>query len=295
MGHPGFMLASEGAPPAVSGIDCEIEKARANGPNPNLQVTKLNIARPGKRLLNPLTIPSWLIVGKEIADYFHLGAWIVERWSWFATDGGRLLILGFALVWLFAVALWPPSWWPIRHNQVEVPMAPPKPSTTLKDSDPRIEIEFHDDIHKVPRIGFIEGSIYFTFVNRGMNSANLVCLSPIRLRQHWVRFPQHSDSLNTSRSERSYAKIALADGATTRDDLFDALNIEYKSFNDAKLHDLAVELIATYQDDAKNLFETRCKLVFNPSGYADRTELAKAGTVVYIRDQAHKKIAERIY
>ena len=185
-----------------------------------------------------------------------------------------------------------------RDQKLEALESQPKtvlPDATLKDSDPRIEVEFQDDVNAVPGLGFIQRAIYFTLVNRGGNSANFACLSPIRLRQHWVSFPEHAESLNISRSAIIHPHVTRADGATNKANLFEALFEDYQSFNDPKLHELTKELIATYQDDAKHLFETRCDLVFSPSGYTDRTTLGKAGSVVIqIKNQKHKKIAERI-
>jgi len=111
----------------------ETQSGLLSGEAPGGSATLANITQGvhGKRLLTPVTLPSWLLVGKEVVEYFHLGSWIAERWSWFATGSGRLFVLAFALVWLFVVVLWPEDWWPIHSGAMKPPI--PTPATPISE------------------------------------------------------------------------------------------------------------------------------------------------------------------
>ena len=249
-----------------------------------------------KRLGQLIALPFWFAIGLvawTMIETVHTLNFIAEHLRWLTTPSGNLFVLVFAIIWFFIVLFWNGKPQSEQRGGSELP----KPNATPGDSDPRIEIEFRDDVTALPGMGLLQGAMYFTPVNRGQNSANSVCISPIRLRHHWVWFPEHAASLSINRSEPIHAKVGGLDGKKgDSSNLFDALFEEYKSYNDPKMHELPIELSATYQDDAKNLFETRCDLVFSPSGYTDRTTLGKAGsTVIQIRNHKYKKIADRIY
>jgi hypothetical protein len=167
-----------------------------------------------------------------------------------------------------------------------------KPDTTLKDSDPKIEIEFRDErSHQ-------GGKASLTTVNRGSNAAKCIYLEPIRLKEHTVSFPTFSWYLPSLRSENLDVVITRNDGQANamNMDFLGALHLEYRSFNDEKLHELIEPVIATYQDHVGNLFQTRCELVFSPSDYAESTWFGKRHLkAIEIRNQASKKIAAAIF
>jgi hypothetical protein len=236
-------------------------------------------------------------------------AWFVRQWNDIKGNVKYAVLLG--ILYVLGVLLHGLAWWQqsvlalifvlvvcwgiaqtlkadkaaIRQGE-GVPGKPPSmpvPDTTVKDSDPQVTIEFrHDLMCLIP-------------VNRGrMNAANFVCLQSIRLREHWISFPDYAYSLVIGRSENIRPKITRVDGAENDADLYQALFREYASFNDPKLHELPIQLIATYQDDYRNLFETRCELVFSPSDFADLRLGKLTGKIVEIRNPRFKRIAAAI-
>jgi hypothetical protein len=144
-----------------------------------------------------------------------------------------------------------------------------KPDTTLKDSDPKIEIEFRDERHRQGE------DVYLTPVNRGQNWAKFVCLEPIPLREHTISFPTFSYYLAPVQGENMRPAVTRNDGIIDKTDFLAALYSEYDHIGNPKPYELIEPVIATYQDRVGNLFQTRCELVFNPSNHVDSTTSAR--------------------
>lgn len=257
----------------------------------------------GKRLLNPLTLPSWLIVGKEVADYFHLGSWIVERWSWFATDSGRLFVLAFALVWLFIVTLWPENWWPAHGREMHAPTPaisvsesqPSKlialpPDTSVRDSDPKIEVEFADDRGATPSKDYV----YFELINRGQQSeARFACIEDFHIGGHLVRFRKFPPPIAPFGSCANICPFDInrPDGRLSDMDIFQIFYQEWESLHRPQLREFTVPIKLTYQDGARNLFEVRCDLVFFPTEHLKHPEQPNGVRVIVTRNQKLRKVA----
>jgi len=161
---------------------------------------------------------------------------------------------------------------------------------TLKDSDPRIEIEFRDERHRQGE------DAYLTPVNRGQTPAKFVCLEPIPLREHTVSFPTFGYYLAPVRHENMRPVVSRNDGGIDKNaDFLAALYSEYEHLKDPPF-ELIEPVIATYQDQVGNLFQTRCELVFNPSDYVDFTNFGKRHLkVIEIRNHTFKRKAAAIF
>jgi len=178
----------------------------------------------------------------------------------------------------------------------ELKRPPTQHAATLTESDPNIYIEFQDN--RGPNTS-PETQPRFMLVNRGTyGNANTVCLERIRLRQHWIAFPQIPYSVAPYTSADTYPHIESLDHKRADpEDFFDLLWKEYESRRIPNLHELALDLVATYQDDRRNLFETKCQLVFDPSAHAKtRAHHGQVGAiqVVSIRNPKLRKISAAI-
>jgi hypothetical protein len=169
-------------------------------------------------------------------------------------------------------------------------------TATLTESDPNIYIEFQDN--RGPNVS-PETQPRFMLVNRGTyRNAKTVCLERIRLKQHWIAFPHVASSVAPYTSADTYPRIeALDHKPADPEDFFDLLWKEYTSRHIPNLHELTLDLVATYQDDQRNLFETKCQLVFDPSAH-EKTMHHSGQTgaiqVITLRNQKLRKIAVAI-
>lgn len=200
-------------------------------------------------------------------------------------------ILVFLLVKLFRHS--PPSEKraePQKPPQLK-PAELPKPDTNLKESDPRIEIEFRDERHATALNQ--EDNAWFTPVNRGQGVANFVCFDPMQLRDCIVLFPTFGNRITTGRSDPIRPRVTGNDGSIGGASRFlAALFDHYNAIGDPKLHEFTLPIVATYQDDFRNLFETRGELVFNPSAHVEATTFGRRGDkVIEVRNQNFRKIA----
>jgi hypothetical protein len=164
------------------------------------------------------------------------------------------------------------------------------PDTGVKDSDPQITIRLVDD-------RFVSMSkddyAYFEFVNGGQSDAMFACMERFQIGDLGYRVkplktgyaipPDHS-------SKSIYFEIEKAANAPKLD-IFDAFYAEWDALKRPQLDHLKVILRATYQDGARNLFETRCELVFYPGAYFRKIAGSK---VIETRNHKIRRVAVAI-
>lgn len=167
------------------------------------------------------------------------------------------------------------------------------PDTTLKDSDPKLYIEFQDD-RGVTISGKHEDEAYFVLINRSKQIARIACIETIRLKEHLISFPRFGYSLAPTDGANIYPRITTLDNRTPRSlDFFYVLFLEWDSFHNANLHELVIPVSVTYQDGSHNLFESSCELVFSISQHLRVRTGGQHGSlrVVETRNHQFKKLA----
>jgi len=182
-----------------------------------------------------------------------------------------------------------------RQRQLESPPAHPVPApidTAIKEFDPKINVDFADD--RDITVGQDNEVAYFVLVNRGRSYAYFVCLHPVRLKEHIITFSTMIPVIPCRESAYIYPIIKTHDGQqSTTQDLFYILWREYDALNNLNIHELSVAVLVTYQDDAKNLYETACELIFHPSEHLKVRERGQSGgsVVVDTRNPQTRKVA----
>jgi hypothetical protein len=136
----------------------------------------------------------------------------------------------------------------------------------LRPSDPKLELRFVDD-RKVSMSK--DDYAYFEFINHGQSEARFACMEDFQigglgyrvkvLKTGYEIQPDHS-------STAIYFEIQKADNQPKLD-IFDAFHEEWKALNKPQLDETKILIKLTYQDAVRNLFETRCELVFYPGAY----------------------------
>ena len=147
-----------------------------------------------------------------------------------------------------------------QRQESEPKPAPSAPDVSVKDSDPKLYIEFQDDR------GFTGGEsndAYFMLVNRGGADAQIACLDYIRLKDNLITFSDIGYAIAPGSSVSIYPRIDSHGMHPSSADIFHVLWQEYEY--DLTMHELVIPIVASYRDDTKNLFESGCELVFNPS------------------------------
>ena len=158
--------------------------------------------------------------------------------------------------------------------------------SAIADNDPRIHAEFSDD--RGATVG-VQNEGYITLVNRGGSDALNVCIEPIKLKEHVIKFPQLAYSISPGQAKHRYPDITTNENRTAQNtDLFLLLFMEYTSLGDNSIHELALPLVVTYQDVAHNLYEGRCELVFNLSAHLRVRQRGQNGSIAVVTTRNHK-------
>jgi len=170
-----------------------------------------------------------------------------------------------------------------------------KPDATVKDSDPKIYIEFKDD-RWLPTDTFTrkEDTVRFVLTNRGLAYGKFVCLHHIQLREQIIEFSELAQSLPPRESIAFNPVIKHRDARKTYDhDIFLALFEEWDALNNQNISELIVPISTTYQDDAWNLYESTCDLVFDVFEHRKVRMKGQQGNtkVVDTRNHRFRKVA----
>jgi hypothetical protein len=141
-----------------------------------------------------------------------------------------------------------------------------KPDTSVKDSDPQIEIKVAD-LRGRTMSQEAKQQACFDLINRGKQApATLACIEDFKVGNFQVAFRDFPPPIRAFGNHDSIypAYINNADGTECKWHLFSIFYTAWQELNNPKLYEYAVSIKATYQDDARNLFEVRCDLVFYP-------------------------------
>lgn len=164
--------------------------------------------------------------------------------------------------------------------------------TSVADSDPQIYAEFRDDR------GFTsnrESEAYIELVNRGGSHALNVCIDSIRLKTHVISFPLLAYLIAPGRATHRYPDVTtIDDRAPHHVDVFSHICSEFLSLEDwLSMPELVLPLTVTYQDAARNLYEARCELVFDPAAHERVRTQGQNGSIVVVstRDHQFRKLA----
>lgn len=159
----------------------------------------------------------------------------------------------------------------------------------VKDSDPRVDIQFVDD-----RGHSASSELYYGFdlINRSDNGeAKFLCLESFRIGGHLVKFRKLKPLLKPGASYELYCEIDAPDGRLCKLDIFDVFSQEYEALKNPDLYDYPILIHGFYQDGASNLFEVRCDLVFNYGNHVRKL----FGQAITTRNHKYRKVASAIH
>lgn len=173
-----------------------------------------------------------------------------------------------------------------------------KPDTTVKDSDPQIEI-------KVADLRGVTGSTdpirqaCLDLINRGKQSpAMFVCIEDFKIGNYQVAFRGFPPPIPPYDNHDSAYPLYInnPDGTQCKLHIFTVFYTAWEELKNVKLYEYKVPIRATYQDDANNLFEVRCDLVFYPHEFMSRMrdyvyDHDGGGTVLEVKNRKIRKIA----
>lgn len=203
-------------------------------------------------------------------------------WGWFLVG---LLLLISALLNTFG--------YKFRRGKAltqEEQAAPPPPDTTVKDHDPKLEIRFVDD-------RFVSISkddyAYFEFINRGRSDAKFACMERFQIGGlgYGVKLTNSAYEIPPDHSSKTiYLEVEKPENQEKLD-IFDAFYKEWEALKRPQLDSLKIQIKVTYQDAVRNLFETRCDLVFSPVAHFRKNSADK---VIEIKNHKFRKVAAAI-
>jgi len=243
-----------------------------------------------KRLYAPIAIPFWLAalsVAWNMIEAIHTLAFVADHLRWLTTLTGNVFLIVFGFIWLALILFWP------SHKEPTHPAEAPKLSpldATVKDYDPKLEVRFVDDRYVTM---LKDDYAYFEFINRGRSEAKFACMEHFQIGGlgYRVKFLKTDYEIPPDHSSKSiYLEIERAENQPKLD-IFDAFYREWEALNRPQLDELKIHIKVTYQDAVRNLFETRCELVFYPGAYVRKTVGAK---VIETRNHKFRKVAEAI-
>lgn len=158
---------------------------------------------------------------------------------------------------------------------------------SVKDCDPQVYAEFCDDRGMTPNK---ESEAYITLINRGGSDALNVCIDPIRLKTHIFNFPRLAYLIARGRAKHRYPDVTTSENKTPHHtDVFSHLASEFLSLGDwLSIPELVLPLTVNYQDAARNLYEARCELVFNPAAHARVRTQGQDGNTVVVSTRRHE-------
>ena len=143
-----------------------------------------------------------------------------------------------------------------------------RPEVSVKDSDPQLEVRFSDLRGKT----MSKDSYCFDLINRGKQSpANFACIEDLRLGGYHIAFRNYPAPIGPFGIHDSIMPLYInnPDGNLSRLDIFAVFDEVFSRLKNPKLYELPIPMRATYQDDARNLFEVRCDLVYRPGEHIE--------------------------
>ncbi|HTZ95578.1 MAG TPA: hypothetical protein VMB18_04210 [Terriglobales bacterium] len=196
------------------------------------------------------------------------------------------------LGWTYAATIATPRY---RKFTSKHPWKPRQPEVggSVNDSDPRVYIVFQDDRGSVTG-DTPENSL--DLVNRGGSTAKMVCVDDIVLKDYTITFPSFGYAIIPGNGCLLSPNILKADGPDYVGNMVEALMREWFTYKDYNKHELAIPIFVTYQDEQRNLFETRCELVLHPGEEAKVKQhgLLPGMKVVETRNHQFRKLAALI-
>jgi hypothetical protein len=171
------------------------------------------------------------------------------------------------------------------------------PDTSVKDSDPQIEIKF-SDLRRKTMSSKPEEQGCFDLINRGKQSpASFAYIEDFSIGGYRVVFRSYPPSIPPFANHESICPLYInrPDGTLCTTDIFAVFAAAFGELKNHKLYEYPVPIKARYQDDAGNLFEVRCDLVFYPSEAGDRALGKTANPVIETKNQKIRKIAPASY
>jgi hypothetical protein len=170
---------------------------------------------------------------------------------------------------------------------------PSQPDTSIKDTDPHIEIKF-SDLRGVTGSSKPEEQSCFDLINRGKYSpAKFVCIEDFNIGGYRVVFRHFPPPIAPFNNHESICPLYInrPDGKLCITDIFAVFAAAFGDLHNHKLYEYPVPMKATYQDEGGNLFEVRCDLVFYPSEAGERAFGKKGNTVIETKNQKIRKVA----
>jgi hypothetical protein len=181
----------------------------------------------------------------------------------------------------------------VSKQEPEHKSTPPAlPDTSVKDADPKVYVEFHDDRGSVSA-GMAETSL--DLVNRGGRNARWPCVEDIYLKEYVIRFSTTTGNVIVP-GNGVVVEPGIQDNSKQPgyvQNMIQAFMREWFTYDDPNKYELSIPLSLTYQDADKNLFETRCELVLYPGQEAKvKTHGVLPGIkVVDTRNHQFRKVA----
>ncbi len=179
----------------------------------------------------------------------------------------------------------------------ELQKAKQAPDTSIKDSDPQIEIKF-SDLRGKTGSSKPEEQACFDLINRGKHSpAKFVCIEDFNIGGYRVVFRTFPPSIAPFANHESICPLYInrPDGKVCTSDIFAVFAAAFGDLKNHKLYEYPIPIKARYEDDAGNLFEVRCDLVFYPSEAGERAFGKTGNTVIETKNQKIRKIALASY
>jgi len=173
---------------------------------------------------------------------------------------------------------------------------PPKPDTSIRDSDPQLEIKVADLRGKTMSEKSTEQAC-FDLINRGKKSpAKFACIEDFYVGGYYVAFRNFPPEIRPLGNHDSIFPLYInkPDGKLCDQDIFTLLFWAWEELKNPKLYEYVLPIKATYQDDARDLFETRCELVFYPHEHLNHRLGQKSVTIIETRNQKIRRVAAAI-
>ncbi len=165
--------------------------------------------------------------------------------------------------------------------------------TTLRDSDPQLEIKIADLRGKTGSSDPKEQAC-FDLINRGKHSpAKFACLEDFYIGGYYVAFRNFLPPIKPFGNHDSITPhyINKPDGTLCDKDIFTILFWAWDDLKNPKLYEYTIPIKATYQDEARNLFEVRCDLVFYPFEHTSHRMGQSSGTIIETKNHKIRKVA----
>jgi hypothetical protein len=168
-----------------------------------------------------------------------------------------------------------------------------KPDLSVKDEDPKLEIKIAD-LRGITMSDKPSEQACFDLINRGKRSeAKFVCIEDFYIGSYFVAFRDFPRPIKPFGEHQSISPFYInkPDGKLSNDTIFSVFLYAWSDLHNPQLYEFSVPIKVTYQDDARNLFEVRCDLVWYPSEHANVSLGKRTGAVIEIKNHKVRKVA----